>query len=105
MRLILLFTMVVLASAIASPLAASIDIDIASSSVQADQPASAAAETQGLQASGLPVQPAPARSMRAYWHVFIAFGITWALIFGFALSIGQRFGKLEVEIQRMIGSR
>ncbi len=53
------------------------------------------------QASGLPERAAPARTMRAYWHVFVAFAITWALLFGFALSIGKRFGVLEEEVRRL----
>lgn len=104
MRSILLLTMIVVASAFASPVAASIDAALLSA--RADQAApSVTTESPGVQASGVPAQSAPARSMRAYWHVFIAFGITWALIFGFALSIGRRFGSLEEEIQRLSGSR
>ncbi len=105
MRSILLLTMIVVASAFASPAAASTGASAASLSVRAGQAAPSTTEPPGVQASGPPVQSAPARSMRAYWHVFIAFGITWVLIFGFALSIGRRFGRLEVEIQRMSGSR
>lgn len=51
--------------------------------------------------SGLPVRSAQARTMRAYWHVFIAFALTWALLFGYALTIGRRFGKLELEVRRL----
>jgi CcmD family protein len=39
--------------------------------------------------------------MRAYWHVFIAFAATWLLLFGYALSVGRRFGRLESELQRL----
>ncbi len=103
MRSILLFAMLVLASAVVSPLTASADAGSVAPGAQAEQAATSG--TQGIQAGDLPAQSAPARSMRPYWHVFIAFGITWALIFGFALSIGRRFGRLEVEIQRMSGGR
>jgi CcmD family protein len=60
-----------------------------------------AASDVAAQSSGLPERAAPARTMRAYWHVFVAFVITWALLFGFALSMGRRFGALEEEIRRL----
>ncbi|HEV2130094.1 MAG TPA: CcmD family protein [Longimicrobiaceae bacterium] len=46
----------------------------------------------------LPERAAPARTLRAYWHVFIAFALVWALLFGYALSVGWRLGGLEREI-------
>ncbi|HEV2131816.1 MAG TPA: CcmD family protein, partial [Longimicrobiaceae bacterium] len=46
----------------------------------------------------LPERGAPARTLRAYWHVFIAFALVWALLFGYALSVGWRLGGLEREI-------
>lgn len=52
-------------------------------------------------AGGLPARSAQARTMRAYWHVFIAFALTWILLFGYALTIGRRFGKLELEVRRL----
>lgn len=59
------------------------------------------AGTQG--AGGLPERSAPPRTLRAHWHVYIAFAITWALLFGFVLSLGRRFGRLEDEIRRLRG--
>lgn len=52
------------------------------------------------EASGLPVPSGPPRTLRAYWHVFAAFTIAWLLVFGYALSLGRRFSKLEREIGR-----
>lgn len=49
-------------------------------------------------ASGLPVQSGPPRTLRAYWHVYAAFTIAWLLVFGYAISLGRRFGRLEREI-------
>ena len=63
-----------------------------------------AAATGATQSNGLPVAPAPPRTLRAYWHVFIAFAIAWALLFGYVLMLGRRFGSLEREIARLEGS-
>jgi CcmD family protein len=49
-------------------------------------------------ASGLPVQSGPPRTLRAYWHVYAAFTIAWLLVFGYAISLGRRFARLEREI-------
>lgn len=82
-------------------------------SQDADAPAAPAAEpapgeqtTSQVPAegySGLPERAPQAPTMRAYWHVFIAFAVTWALLFGYALSVGQRFARLEEEVQRLRG--
>jgi CcmD family protein len=60
-------------------------------------PAPAAQQTGG----GLPERAPQARTMRAYWHVFVAFAVTWLLLFGYALTVGRRFGHLEDEIRRL----
>lgn len=36
---------------------------------------------------------------RAYWHVFVAYGVAWALVFGWAVSIGRRLAAFEREIE------
>jgi CcmD family protein len=46
------------------------------------------------------VQP---RTLRSYWHLFIAFAVTWVLVFGYALSIGRRFARLESEVRELRG--
>jgi CcmD family protein len=56
------------------------------------------------QSSGLPTAPTPPRTMRAYWHVFVAFAIAWALLFGYVVVLGRRFGSLEREIKRLEGT-
>jgi CcmD family protein len=55
-------------------------------------------------AAGLPIRAPQARTLRAHWHVFIAFAVTWVLLFGYALSIGRRFGRLEEDVRRLGGS-
>jgi len=55
------------------------------------------------QSAPLPGQqaPAPPRTLRAYWHVFIAFGLAWVFLFGYALSLGRRFRNLEREVEAL----
>jgi CcmD family protein len=48
--------------------------------------------------------PAPPRTLRAYWHVFIAFTLAWLFLFGYALSLGRRFGRLEREVDSLRGA-
>lgn len=54
-------------------------------------------------ATGLPQAPPPPRTLRAYWHVFIAFALAWTLLFGYAIMLGRRFGALEREVRRIEG--
>jgi CcmD family protein len=57
---------------------------------------------QVVQAPGTFTQTAqPPRTLRAYWHLFIAFAVTWLLLFGYALSVGRRWARLEREVQQM----
>lgn len=51
--------------------------------------------------SGLPLRATPPPTMRAYWHVFAAFAIAWALLFGYAIFLGRRFATLERELRRL----
>jgi CcmD family protein len=56
------------------------------------------AQAQGGEIAQPPLQP---RSMRPYWHVFMAFAVVWLLLFGYALTVGRRFGRLEEEVRRL----
>jgi CcmD family protein len=47
---------------------------------------------------------APPRTLRAYWHVFIAFALAWALLFGYTISLGRRFRRVEDEVDRLRGT-
>lgn len=49
-------------------------------------------------ASALPAREAPPRSLRAYWHVFIAFAIAWVLLFGYVVLIARRSRRLEEQL-------
>jgi CcmD family protein len=52
----------------------------------------------GVPAAAATERAAPPRTLRAYWHVFIAFALTWVLLFGYALSLGRRWARLEREV-------
>lgn len=46
--------------------------------------------------------PLPAPQLeRAYWHVFLAFGIAWALILGYAVLLNRRVATAERDLARM----
>ena len=50
----------------------------------------------GLTQAGLPEsQGLASQSLRGYTHMFIAYGIAWAMILGWAISIARRLGRLE----------
>ena len=57
-------------------------------------------------ASALPGEQAaaPPRTLRAYWHVFIAFALAWLFLFGYALSLGRRFRNLERDVDQLRGT-
>jgi hypothetical protein len=42
---------------------------------------------------------APAPQMRQFWHVFVAYGIAWGLVFGWAVAIFRRLGRVEAELK------
>ncbi len=56
-----------------------------------------AAPEPSATSSGLPATTPPA-TLRAHWHVYIAFTVAWLLVFGYVLSLGRRFGRLEREL-------
>ncbi len=60
------------------------------------QSAPSAAPSEG--AAGLP-RYTPPRTLRAYWHLFVAFAVAWVLVFGYTVSIARRFGRIERELE------
>lgn len=42
------------------------------------------------------------RLMRPFYHVFAAFGLAWALILGYVVSVRRRIDRLEAEVQRLL---
>lgn len=40
-------------------------------------------------------QPIGSQSLRAYWHVFLAYAAAWLLVGGWAFSIFRRLGRIE----------
>lgn len=64
--------------------------------------ASAAARRLTTQpASGLPARQAPPRTLRAYWHVFVAYALAWALLFGYVVHVARKFGRVERELEAL----
>jgi CcmD family protein len=53
---------------------------------------------------GIPERPAFPRTLRDYWHLFIAYAVVWVLIFGYVISLGRRFGRMEEELERLRGA-
>lgn len=48
----------------------------------------------------LEAQEAAAPTMRDFWHVFAAYAIAWALVFGWTISIGRRLRRIEERLER-----
>lgn len=74
----------------------------------ADRPFSLALQASDAQLppqAGLPAPAAPPRTLRAYWHVFIAFAIAWLLLFLFVVRLHRRFAQLDREMREVVGSR
>ena len=94
-----------LAAVIAAALALSGAPSAAPAFAQGSPPAAAAA-AQAPAGGALPAEQAsaPPRTLRAYWHVFIAFTLAWLFLFGYALSLGRRFGRLEREVDSLRGA-
>ena len=65
----------------------------------AEQAREAASPTPATQAT--PQRPIPPRTLRAYWHLFIAFAFAWALLFGYLLYLGARTRRIERELEEL----
>lgn len=79
-----------------------------SASVQnaAPEPAATTTEAQLSEAHGVPTtltaeRAVAGRTLRSHWHVFIAFALAWALLFGYALSVGRRISRLGREVSAL----
>ena len=77
----------------------------------------AAAASQGAPVSAVPApaaEPAaapaplprytPPRTMRAYAHVFVAFSLVWALLFGYLVYIARKFRSVEDQVAALARS-
>ncbi len=50
--------------------------------------------------AGLPDPEAIAgQTLRGYTHMFIAYGIAWALVLGWVVSIARRLGRVEIALK------
>ncbi|HSU17436.1 CcmD family protein [Longimicrobium sp.] len=82
-----------------APRLAAQDAPPAAASTQAPAPAE-----QPLGGPALSAEAGPPRTLRAYWHVFIAFALAWLLVFGYAISLGRRFRAIEREVDALRGA-
>lgn len=92
----------------ASPLAAQ-DTGAYAPAAAVQEPAGEAAEAPAVAApagdfAGLPERAAPPRTLRDYSHVFIAFALAWLLLFGYVVSLGRRFARVEDGLRRLGGA-
>ncbi|MDP9347602.1 MAG: CcmD family protein [Gemmatimonadota bacterium] len=65
--------------------------------------AAAAVTEVAAQPGGLPQRAAPPRTLRDHWHVFVAFALAWVLLFGYVVSLGRRFARVERDLRRLGG--
>lgn len=50
----------------------------------------------GVLAPDVAAQGVPGSGLgRPYWHVFLAYVIAWALVFGWVVSIARRLARIE----------
>lgn len=40
-----------------------------------------------------------ARSLRSYWHVFVAYGLAWLLVLGWVVSVFRRLGSVDRDME------
>jgi CcmD family protein len=48
--------------------------------------------------AGLDAQSAASPRMRDFWHVFIAYGVAWAVLFGWVFAIFRRLGRIQSKL-------
>ena len=89
-----------LAATLAAALALSLAPPAAPASAQDSIPAATAVAQSP---AGVPAQDPP-RTLRAYWHVFTAFTLAWLFLFGYTLSLGRRFRRLEQDVDSLRNS-
>ena len=49
-------------------------------------------------AGQLPGSQMATQSLRAYWHVFIAYAITIVMVLGWVVSISRRLARIEAQL-------
>lgn len=68
-----------------------------------DVPSAVSNDTVQTAAAAPAALPAPG-TQRAYWHVFLAFGIAWALLLGYVVLLNRRLAEAERDLARLGGS-
>ena len=54
--------------------------------------------TLSLAPEAVEAQVAAGPRMRDFWHVFIAYALAWALLFGWVVAIFRRLGRLTEKL-------
>src|SRR5687767_7768378 len=94
LRIVLLALFALLAAPAAGPSL----VALQPAATEAAAPAAdAAAQTSS---AGLP-RYTPARTMRAYAHVFVAFAVAWVLLFGYVVFIARKFRRVEEQVEAL----
>jgi CcmD family protein len=60
-----------------------------------------AAQDSAAASNGLPAGMGVPRTLRSYTHVFVAFSVAWVLLFGYTVSVGRRFKRLEEQVEAL----
>lgn len=94
-RIVLLALFALLAAPAAGP---SADAQAPAASTEAATTAAPAADA--AQSSGLP-RYTPPRTLRAYTHVFVAFAVAWALLFGYVVFLSRKFRRVEEQVEAL----
>jgi CcmD family protein len=76
----------------------------AATSTEAAAPAAAPAPAAAQSGSAALPRYTPARTLRAYTHVFVAFAVAWVLLFGYVVFIARKFRRVEEQVDALARS-
>lgn len=77
--------------------------EAAAAAASQNAPVSAPAAEPASASASLP-RDTPPRTLRAYAHVFVAFAIVWALLFGYLVYIVRKFRSVEDQVAALARS-
>ncbi|HEX6369967.1 MAG TPA: CcmD family protein [Longimicrobium sp.] len=88
---------------LAAPAAPVAQAPAAPSAEAAASPAAPAVDGGNSGSAALP-RYTPARTMRAYTHVFVAFALAWVLLFGYVFFLARKFRRVEEQVDALARS-
>jgi CcmD family protein len=103
---IVLLALLALAAAPAHAQAPAGETATGAAASSAGAPASAAAPAADAPPSAGSSLPryTPPRTLRAYTHVFVAFAVAWALLFGYMVFLARKFRRVEEQVEALARS-